>query len=72
MDERRKEERRKGGSPGGLRVSEEDLRWLALVEMNTTEPIPLFNKSRLIALGLVVPSDGPLQLSERGRRALRG
>jgi hypothetical protein len=67
--ERRTTERRTGGVPGGLRVSEEDLQWLRLYGVNP-EAVPSFNRSRLIALGFLANSEGKMELTERGRKAL--
>jgi len=71
-DERRKTERRKGGTPGGMRPSAEDIQWLRLLDMGGTAEIPPFNKSRLFALGLVSRVGTEVQITEKGTALLRG
>lgn len=57
-------------SGGGLMPSAEDLQWLRLVDIRADSPLPPYNRSRLIALGLVEVREEKLVPSERGLRML--
>jgi hypothetical protein len=54
----------------GLQANPEDLQWLRLLDITADAPVPSFNRSRLIALGLVEMKRERMVPSERGLRAL--
>ena len=61
--------KKRTGKSIGLQVSGEDLKWLEHVAENGGSAIPDFNRSRLIAMGLVEPAS--LALSDKGKGLLR-
>lgn len=52
--------------------SQEDIQWLRLLDLKTSEEVPSYALSRLVALGLVEIQDGPPAITEKGRRLLSG
>ena len=54
---------------GGLQLSAEDLKWLKEASRGAAS-IPPFNKSRLVAHGLVELPKGQLLITEKGKKLL--
>jgi hypothetical protein len=54
----------------GLKPTIEDIQWLRIMDLGVRGDIPDFNKSRLIAMGLVIPEKNVLRLTDRGRALL--
>ncbi|TAK81934.1 MAG: hypothetical protein EPO20_22930 [Betaproteobacteria bacterium] len=54
---------------GGLQLSADDLKWLKQASQGA-ESIPPFNKSRLVAHGLVESPNGRLLITEKGKKLL--
>jgi hypothetical protein len=54
---------------GGLQLSADDLKWLKEASRGAA-PIPPFNKSRLVAHGLVESPSGQLLITEKGKKLL--
>jgi hypothetical protein len=57
---------------GGLNASQEDIQWLRLLDLKTSEGVPTFAVSRLVALGLVELQAGQPVITEKGHRLLSG
>lgn len=57
------------GKVGGLQLSADDLKWLNEASRGAGS-IPPFNKSRLIAHGLVESPNGRLLITEKGKKLL--
>ena len=62
--------RRSGKTLMGLRIGEEDLKWLTQVASEGERDTPGFNRSRLIALGLAETGASGLSVTEKGRALL--
>jgi hypothetical protein len=54
----------------GLNVNDEDLKWLAEAMEKGSELLPAFNRSRLIALGLIEKQGEACTVTEQGRAKL--
>ena len=73
MDRMAKPQQKKKMRTAGLQLTAEDLTWLKEASNGGGRPIPPFNKSRLIAHGLVEATEQPngrLLLTEKGKNSL--
>lgn len=54
----------------GLQPKMEDLRWLRVLDANVRGDVPAYNKSRLIAMGLIGRHDDTVVVTEKGKSLL--